>query len=129
VTQLSLTKRPQERPRYADVLYALNECVIACEQLVEHGFSPPHSLLTINRATVLRWVEWSPMLERNPDLADTWLSLCANTCKSWADAYRSYADEVSQRCVAACELCIEVCNQALNKELNAHPQQQFQLEL
>jgi hypothetical protein len=98
--------------RYAEVLQALNDCVAACEQLVKNGFSPPQSLLVIDRATVLRWAEWSPMLERNPDLAETWLSLCANTCKSWAEAYRHHGDEAAQSCVHACERCVEACNRA-----------------
>jgi hypothetical protein len=98
--------------RYGEVLEALNDCVVACEHLVKSGFSPPSSLLTIDRATVLRWAEWSPMLERNPDLADTWLSLCANTCKTWVETYRYHASEAAQNCVRACERCIEVCARA-----------------
>jgi hypothetical protein len=101
--------------RCAEVLNALTACVEACEQLVNHGHSPPQSVLKIDRATVLRWAEWSPMLERNPDLADTWLSLCANACKSWVDAYRNDSTEVAQRCVERCEHCIEVCTKALHQ--------------
>lgn len=105
----------QATSRYTEVLDALTACVEACEQLVTHGFSPPQSVLKIERATVLRWAEWSPMLERNPDLADTWLSLCANACKSWVDAYRNNGAEVAQRCVETCERCIEVCTKALHQ--------------
>ncbi len=107
--------------RYSEVLEALNDCVVACEQLVKQGFSPPHSVLLIERATVIRWAEWSPMLERNPDLADTWLSLCARACKSWVDAYRQHSAEAAQTCVRACERCIEVCDKALSQR----PQQSF----
>jgi hypothetical protein len=105
----------QTTPRYAEVLNALTECVEACEQLVKQGFSPPQSVLKIERATVLRWAEWSPMLERNPDLADTWLSLCANACKSWVDAYSGHHEEVAQSCVKACQHCAKVCRQALRQ--------------
>jgi hypothetical protein len=108
-------QRPSAAPRYDEVLQALNECVVACEQLVKHGFSPPQSVLKIERATVVRWSEWSPMLERNPDLADTWLTLCASACRSWVDAYHSHGAEVAQECVRACERCIEVCNHALSQ--------------
>lgn len=113
------------QPRYAEVLQALNECVTACEQLVRQGHTPPNSVLKIERATVLRWSEWSPMLERNPDLADTWLSLCASACKSWIEAYRHSHAEVAQRCVSVCEHCVVVCNRSLSRP----PQQSFQLEL
>jgi hypothetical protein len=102
--------------RYTEVLQTLNECVMACEELVRQGFSPPASLLTMDRATVLRWADWSPMLERNPDLADTWLSLCAKTCKSWAEAYRYHPAEAAQACVQACERCIEACQKALQPQ-------------
>lgn len=108
---MSVIQDTSTRP-YGEVLQALTDCVVACEQLVKSGFSPPSSLLTINRATVLRWMEWSPMLERNPDLADTWLSLCANTCKAWAEAYRHHPSETAQNCVRASERCIEVCVRA-----------------
>jgi hypothetical protein len=106
--------------RYAEVLQTLNECVVACEELIRHGFSPPSSLLTMDRATVLRWAEWGPMLERNPDLADTWLSLCANTCRAWAEAYRYHQAEVAQACVRACERCIEACHRALQQPRPEH---------
>jgi hypothetical protein len=102
-------------PRYSEVLRSLNDCVVACEQLVKHGLQPPHSVLRIERATVLRWAEWSPMLERNPDLADTWLSLCRGACKSWIEAYRYHSSEVAQSCVRACERCVEVCDHALSQ--------------
>jgi hypothetical protein len=105
----------QVASRFTEVLEALTTCVEACEELVRHGFSPPQSVLKIERATVLRWSEWSPMLERNPDLADTWLSLCANACKSWADAYNHHTEDVAQRCVEACQACIKVCKRTLQQ--------------
>jgi hypothetical protein len=113
---------PYTTLRYAEVLQALNECVVACEELLRNGFSPPPSLLVMNRATVLRWADWSPMLERNPDLADTWLSLCANTCKAWAEAYRHHPADVAQVCVRACERCIAVCD----AELEQHARQRVE---
>jgi hypothetical protein len=113
---------PYTTMRYASVLHALNECVAACEALMRNGFAPPPSLLVMDRATVLRWADWSPMLERNPDLADTWLSLCANTCKAWAEAYRYHPAEVAQACVRACERCIAVCN----AELEQHARQRLE---
>jgi hypothetical protein len=109
--------------RYAEVLQALSDCVVACEHLVKHGFSPPRSVLHIERATVLRWADWSPMLERNPDLADTWLSLCISACKSWIEAYRHHNSEVAQSCVHTCEHCVDVCNRFLRH----HVQQGLQL--
>jgi hypothetical protein len=101
--------------RYGEVLEALQDCVAACEQLVRHGFTPPHSVLKIERATVLRWAEWSAMLERNPDLASTWLSLCVSACNSWAEAYRYHQAEVAQECVRVCERCVAVCQRVLSQ--------------
>jgi hypothetical protein len=103
------------RTEYHGLLQQLTDCALTCEAcatacLNEENVSMMARCIELDRDCADICSLGARLIQRDAEIADTYLSLCATMCRMCAEECAKHNDEHCKRCASVCQATANACD-------------------